>query len=404
MMNRTTSRRLSVAMIGAIALWLVNGQNSVAEQKGERTVAGTVKKVGEQSLIIQQEDPEGGRQQIEVGQGTKITLNDKEIGLDALKRGDKVTVTTSKGDRKPAAAIEVSRKKGKRRQATRAEQPGEQREAGEEEEPPAVLGVVIVKPRGEDQVTVLRVAPESPADRAGLRPGDEVVEVDGREITSPSQLGELIAEKKPGEKVKITFDRDGEERTARVRLARRSELLARREQQPEAREEAPERPEERRRQRAETEEEAWLGVLLAEDEQEGARIMRVVPDGPAAEAGLERGDVIRRIEGKRIRSPRAAGEAIEKRKPGQKVKIVVLRDGEEETVTAELAAREDRGERRRLGRPPFLGEPEMWKDLEEVPQMFPQRRRMERILRDLQEEVERLREEVAELKDKAASQ
>lgn len=76
----------------------------------------------------------------------------------------------------------------------------------------SVLGL----PTGEPQPTISSVQMEvegepSPASRAGLRPGDEIVAVEGEEVTEWSQLVETV-QGSPGEPVSLTILRDGERR------------------------------------------------------------------------------------------------------------------------------------------------------------------------------------------------
>ncbi|MFC4532476.1 trypsin-like peptidase domain-containing protein [Sphaerisporangium dianthi] len=52
-----------------------------------------------------------------------------------------------------------------------------------------------------------------PADKAGLKPGDVILEVDGSPVTQPSELIVTIRSKAPGDKVTIKYQRDGSERT-----------------------------------------------------------------------------------------------------------------------------------------------------------------------------------------------
>ncbi|QKW07912.1 trypsin-like peptidase domain-containing protein [Streptomyces sp. NA04227] len=65
------------------------------------------------------------------------------------------------------------------------------------------------------------VTPGGPADKAGLEPGDLITELDGTVIDSgPTLIGEIWT-RKPGDKVEITYERDGEEHTVDVVLGQR---------------------------------------------------------------------------------------------------------------------------------------------------------------------------------------
>jgi S1-C subfamily serine protease len=90
------------------------------------------------------------------------------------------------------------------------------------------------------------------------------------------------------------------------------------------------------------------------DQTSGALLQRVVPDGPADDAGLEAGDAIVEIGGRPIRVGgdiivEADGEDVEtmddvvrivsEKKPGDDLQLVILRDGEEDRVTVELGER-----------------------------------------------------------------
>ena len=62
-----------------------------------------------------------------------------------------------------------------------------------------------------------------PAGRAGLREGDIIVELDGQAIHSMDELISTLIQKEVGQTVTITYERDGDRRTAEARLAARPE-------------------------------------------------------------------------------------------------------------------------------------------------------------------------------------
>ena len=78
-------------------------------------------------------------------------------------------------------------------------------------------------------------------------------------------------------------------------------------------------------------------------EQPGAEIGVVEDGGPAARAGLETGDVILSIAGTPIEDPTALGETVRAHQPGDEVTVVLERDGEEQTVTAQLGENTEQG-------------------------------------------------------------
>ncbi len=95
-------------------------------------------------------------------------------------------------------------------------------------------------------------------------------------------------------------------------------------------------------------ERGWLGVHiqsvdgdLAEslglEEDDGALVARVTEDGPAAEFGIEQGDVIISFAGQPIETLRDLTRAVADTDPGSEAEIVVWRDGEETALSVEIA-------------------------------------------------------------------
>ena len=65
---------------------------------------------------------------------------------------------------------------------------------------------------------VAEVTAGGAAEAAGIRKGDVVLSIDGKKIDSSARLGEVIASKRPGEKVKISVKREGEVKHFEVTL------------------------------------------------------------------------------------------------------------------------------------------------------------------------------------------
>ena len=85
----------------------------------------------------------------------------------------------------------------------------------------------------------------------------------------------------------------------------------------------------------------YLGVAMgdATGGQDGAVVQEVTPNSPAARAGLQAGDVVVSIDGKAVQDRSELVAAIRGHKPGDKVSLVVVRGGNETTITATLTQR-----------------------------------------------------------------
>ena len=81
-----------------------------------------------------------------------------------------------------------------------------------------------------------------------------------------------------------------------------------------------------------------LGVI-GETHVSGCRVTEVVPDGPAAKAGLKAGDVIARMDGRTVEGIDGLVQLIVRRRAGQEVTLQVLRGEETLEIKATLARR-----------------------------------------------------------------
>jgi putative serine protease PepD len=84
----------------------------------------------------------------------------------------------------------------------------------------AFLGVTTSEAPPRDGALVQQVS-AAPAARAGLRPGDLIVSFDGRTVTTPSDLGQFVLTRKPGDTVEVVVQRNGERETMEVTLGTR---------------------------------------------------------------------------------------------------------------------------------------------------------------------------------------
>ena len=75
----------------------------------------------------------------------------------------------------------------------------------------------------------------------------------------------------------------------------------------------------------------------------GALIAGVEPDSPASHAGLQPGDVITSVNGKRISDPRALAVAVAAVAPGSTALLAVVRDGSDKDISATVASLPNEG-------------------------------------------------------------
>jgi putative serine protease PepD len=89
-------------------------------------------------------------------------------------------------------------------------------------------------------------------------------------------------------------------------------------------------------------EHAYLGLSTAPAQNgNGAQVAEATQGGPAADAGIQAGDVITEVDGESVTSPDDVAQAIEDNQPGDKVEVKVQRAGSEQTIDVTLGQRPD---------------------------------------------------------------
>jgi S1-C subfamily serine protease len=82
---------------------------------------------------------------------------------------------------------------------------------------PAIIGAAIMQ--GPAGVVLRHVALNGPAHRAGLMPGDVIVEINGRQIASAPQARQIIATSSPGTPLLVAVNRRGQMRIGSIMVA-----------------------------------------------------------------------------------------------------------------------------------------------------------------------------------------
>lgn len=86
---------------------------------------------------------------------------------------------------------------------------------------------------------------------------------------------------------------------------------------------------------------AGVGEFYGAANDQGAMVMKVREDSPAAKAGIKVDDIVVELEGESVAGATELINKIAARKPGANVEVVVLRDGKRKKVTVTLGARPD---------------------------------------------------------------
>jgi serine protease Do len=175
-----------------------------------------------------------------------------------------------------------------------------------------------------DGVLINEVFSGDPADKGGLQPGDIIVKVNGREVSTPSTLAKLIAQNHPGEKIKLDVVRAGKNQAFSIQLSERPQKPTTVKATPPT-EPAPAKPE------------PVLGLMIDDltpelaqqyniKETSGVIISKVLKGSAAETAGLKEGDLILEVERTPIRSSGEFFESVRHRPDEAKLLLRVNRE------------------------------------------------------------------------------
>jgi serine protease Do len=89
----------------------------------------------------------------------------------------------------------------------------------------------------------------------------------------------------------------------------------------------------------------FLGVQIQDDpdllrsfgyEGRGVLVSDVVPDGPAADAGIERGDIIVSLDGRNVETTAELRRRVASERPSQEIAVAIVRGREQRTIDVKL--------------------------------------------------------------------
>jgi C-terminal processing protease CtpA/Prc len=268
-------------------------------------------------------------------------------------------------------------------------------------------------PEGAQGVLVLEVYDGSPAEKAGVKDGDVIIEAAGKTAKDVAALVDAIQMTAPGTEVTVRVLRGGSPTTLKATLAEREEAAKTVFRDLDF--EDLEGLEALRNLDVEvdlpwlelglagTEGRGKLGVYIddlseglaeyfAVPDGKGALVEDVVEDSPAAKAGIRAGDVIIRVADERVGSVEDLREAIGDMEAGEPTAVVVWRNGKQQTLQATVEESEyAKAKRVYIG---SLGDDAKMKAI----YIGEHEEQLKETVEELRAQIEKLKEEIRDLK------
>jgi serine protease Do len=190
------------------------------------------------------------------------------------------------------------------------------------QENPAIARVYGVQ----SGITVSSVVAGSPADHAGLKVGDTIFAVDGKQVKNGDELVADIASRKPGDKITLGYFRNGKKEETAVTVADRAKLFASRlgEDEESGEETAPKQSKLGVTVRALT---PQIADQLNVPSGKGVIVQDVKNGSFADDIGLTRGDVVLEINKQPVNSEEDFDRVQSGLKSGQDVVFLVRQRG-----------------------------------------------------------------------------
>jgi serine protease Do len=317
-----------VALLAFPSLLLAQGQEDKAKKEKEAKEM--------QTIVITRNQDATGKTIIEID-GDKVKVNGKDakdnkdvdVHVTRVKTGANTRVFYNNGQGRNAWSMDVN---------------DEHISFFDEDSNRAMLGVTTEgTSRGAE---VKSVVEGSAADKAGIRKGDVITRIGNRKIESSDDVTEMIRERKPGDKVDVSYLREGKETKASAELGKwkgirmtpmRFSRVAPAHPGEPAFPSIQGNPYEDLGARFSQMGRPRLGMSIQETEDgKGVKVLEVESDGNAAKAGLKKDDVILSIDDKEIKGTDDLTRAIRSTRDKFSYNLKIQRDGKTQNLEVKL--------------------------------------------------------------------
>lgn len=204
----------------------------------------------------------------------------------------------------------------------------------------AMLGVYTENNSDIAGAEIKDIMPGTAADEAGLQSGDVITGLNGKKVSDGKQLTEIIAKLQPGDNVTVTYQRNGKEKQTEAKLSQNNAM-------PMARSfrfnpyggngyDLPNpmmKPFNMDIGDGFWEPSPKMGVRVEDlADGNGVRVLDVQENSAAAKAGLEKGDVIKKLDDEKIESVDNLQSIVRTIPRNEPIKLQYERDGERATT------------------------------------------------------------------------
>jgi serine protease Do len=192
-----------------------------------------------------------------------------------------------------------------------------------------------LKLKEDARVEVTHVAPESPAEKAGLKEGDVVLQYNGTKVEGLEQLSRLVRETPVGREAKLDIYRKGAAQTLTARIGEHPPVPGMPDGFGFRMPDVPRVIQGLRSPMLGVEAESIDGQLAQYfGVSEGVLVRTVMKGSPAEKAGVKAGDVILRVDEMKVSSPGEISARL-RTAHGRPLPLAVMRDHKEMSLTVE---------------------------------------------------------------------